>query len=288
VVGALDEYGGDSDPLPMSGAAYVFTRNHGGGDSWGEVKILHASDAEASDYFGVSVAISGDTLVVGAYGEDGGAGGLQLVAGAAYVFTRNHGGADQWGEVKILQASDFGANDRFGFSVAISGDTLVVGAYDENGGAGSANPGSGAAYIFTRNCRNTADVWCELQILHASDLQSIDHFGFSVAISGNTLLVGAYGEDGGVGNLLPNAGAAYVFNRNCGGSNNWGQYQILHATDAQPDDNFGYSVAISGDFLVIGAWNEDGGPGNPQSNAGAAYIFLEADPYTLFFPFLIR
>jgi hypothetical protein len=193
-----------------AGAAYVFERNQGGGDNWGEVAILHASDAQGDDRFGQSVSISGDTLVVGANYENGGTGDPLSGAGAAYVFERNQDGADNWGEVTILQASDAQAYDRFGQSVSISGDTLVVGAYREDGGAGDPFSSSGAAYIFERN-QDGGDNWGEVMILRASDAQTGDDFGQSVSISGYTLVVGAYYEDGGAGDPLSDAGAAYVF-----------------------------------------------------------------------------
>ncbi|MCH7953857.1 MAG: FG-GAP repeat protein, partial [Chloroflexi bacterium] len=105
------------------GAAYVFVRDQGGAGNWGEVKKLSASDAQAGDLFGRRVAVSGDTAVVGADGEDTGG----SFAGAAYLYHRNEGGADNWGEVTKLTASDADAFDHFGFSVAISGDTAIVG-----------------------------------------------------------------------------------------------------------------------------------------------------------------
>jgi hypothetical protein len=149
---------------------------------------LTASDAEDEDYFGGSVAISGDTAVVGAYEEDG-AGSNR---GAAYVFERNQGGADSWGQVTKLTASDAENDDYFGFSVAISGDTVVVGAYDEDG----AVINRGAAYVFERN-QGGLDKWGEVTKLTASDAETGDRFGRSVAISGDTAIVGAYTEDGG-------------------------------------------------------------------------------------------
>ena len=118
------------------GAAYLFARNQGGGNNWGQVTKLTASDAENDDYFGASVAISGDTLVVGADLEDGDGN----VRGAAYLFERNQGGADSWGQVRKLAASDAENGDHFGNSVAISGDTVVVGALAEDG-VGSATAG---------------------------------------------------------------------------------------------------------------------------------------------------
>ena len=118
----------------------MFQRNESGADNWGEVKKLTASDAEALDLFGVSVAVVGDTAIVGAHGE--GAGGF--FSGAAYVFQRDQGGADNWGEVKKLTASDAEADDVFGLSVAVNGDTAVMGAHFGDAGGSDA----GAAYVF--------------------------------------------------------------------------------------------------------------------------------------------
>jgi hypothetical protein len=253
VVGAAGE---DGAAASNRGAAYVFERNQGGPDSWGQVQKLTASDAEGSDFFGTSVAISGDTAVVGASGEDG----LGSERGAAYVFERNQGGADNWGQVAKLAASDTQNDDYFGRSVAISGDTVVVGA-DLEAGAGSSR---GAAYVFARN-HGGADGWGQVQKLTASDAQNGDYFGWSVAISGDTVAVGAYGEDG----AGSDRGAAYVFERNQGGPDSWDQVTKLTGSDAQNGDNFGRSVAISGDTVVAGAYGEDGA----GSSRGAAYVF---------------
>ncbi|MCH8920375.1 MAG: FG-GAP repeat protein, partial [Chloroflexi bacterium] len=158
VVGAFRESAGGSN----AGAAYVFGRNEGGADNWGEVKKLTASDAQGADLFGWSVAVDGDTAVVGAHLEDAGGN----AAGAAYVFGRNEGGADNWGEVAKLTASDAQGNDRFGWSVAVDGDTAVVGAYLEDTAANNA----GAVYVFGRN-ESGADNWGEVAKLTASDAQ---------------------------------------------------------------------------------------------------------------------
>jgi len=272
VVGAYQEDGGTGDPAGDAGAAYIFARNRGGSDNWGQVKILHASDMQASDCFGWSVSISGDTLVVGAYGEAGGPGNPAASAGTAYVYSRNQGGADNWGEVKILHASDMQAGDCFGYAVSISGDILAVGAPLERGGPGDPVNPAGAAYVFERN-QGGADNWGQVKILHASDMQVNDWFGWPVSISGDMLAVGAYKEDGGAGNPAGDAGAAYVFARNQGGADNWGEVKILHASDMESGDAFGCRVSISGTMLVVGAYHEDGGAGNPAGDAGAAYIF---------------
>ncbi|MFN2272585.1 MAG: hypothetical protein ACK2US_17215, partial [Anaerolineae bacterium] len=258
-----------------SGAAYVFERNQGGADNWGEVRKLTASDATASDEFGWSVVISGDTVVVGAPGEDGGLGDPLLGAGAAYVFGRNQGGGDHWGEVRKLTASDAAVNDHLGYAVAVSGDTAVAGAHEDDDGGAT----SGSAYVFERNydpndpSTPLADNWGQVRKLTASDATTFDHFGWSAAISGDTVVVGAPGEDGGSGDPLPGAGAAYVFGRNQGGADNWGQVQKLTASDAAEGDGLGLSVAVSGNTIVAGASGEDGGSGDPFTDAGAAYVF---------------
>ncbi len=253
VVGAYYEDAGGTN----AGAAYVFQRNAGGADNWGEVKKLTASDAEGADEFGNSVALSGDIAVVGALFEDD----WGDRAGAAYVFQRNAGGADNWGEVKKLTASDAEAVDHFGASVALSGDIAVVGAHTEDTGGSDA----GAAYVFQRNAGG-ADNWGEVKKLTASDAEAEDLFGASAAVSGDIAVVGAVTEDTG-GN---NAGAAYVFQRDAGGADNWGEVKKLTASDADEYEWFGASVAVSGDIAVVGAELEDAGG---SSDRGAAYVF---------------
>ncbi len=251
VVGAyLDDHGGNDD----AGAAYIFVRNQGGADQWGQVAKLTADDAAERDYFGQSIAISGDTIVVGAPRDDDGGNN----SGSAYVFARNQGGPDYWGQVKKLTASDATADDEFGCSVSISGDTVVVGApYD-----GDAGSSSGSAYVFARN-QGGPDYWGQVQKLTASDAEAGDSFGRAVAISGDTVVVGAYLDDHGGHDT---AGSAYVFTRNHGGPDIWGQVTQMTADDAAVGDWFGHAVAISGDTVVVGA------PINDISS-GSAYVF---------------
>ena len=273
VVGA---YGEESTPMNYTGAAYIFERDQGGPENWGEVKKLLASDGQDNDWFGVSVDISGDTVVVGAWLSH-----YPLGNGAAYIFERNMGGLGNWGEVVKLGASDAQASDLFGVSVNIDGDTVVVGAEEEDGGPGNPLPETGAAYIFERSLG-----WTETAKLTASDAQAADHFGWSVTISGDYLAVGAIGEDGGPGDPLPLAGTVYVFESGFSGSSNWDEVARLSASDVQALDLFGYSVAISGYTLAIGAMTEDGGPGDPLPNAGAAYVFQNIQ--RLYIPFISR
>ena len=253
VVGAVAKAVGANS---SQGAAYVFARNSGGADGWGQVKELTASDGAKNDGFGNSVSVEGDTVVVGAAGKDV---GTNLSQGGAYVFARNSGGANNWGEVKILTASDGGAQDLFGWSVSIDGDTAVVGAFNKTvGGNGS----QGGAYVFERNSGG-ADNWGQVQILTASDGAANDRFGLSVSIDGDTALVGAY-EKTVAGNAFQ--GAAYVFERNGGGAENWGQVHKLISSDGAQFDQFGFSVSIEGDAAVVGA-------NGKSANQGAAYVF---------------
>ncbi len=253
VVGAYGEDAGGN----AAGAAYVFNKDNGGVDNWGEVKKIVASDADSGDNFGYSVSISGAYAVIGARYED--AGGSW--AGAAYVFNKDNGGVDNWGEVKKIVASDAQASDDFGYSVSISGDYAIVGARYEDAGGGNA----GAAYVFNKD-NGGGDNWGEVKKLTAGDAETDDNFGISVSISGAYAIVGAYREDAGGSN----AGAAYVFNKDNGGGDNWGEVKKLTASDAEADDAFGKSVSISGSLVntLVGAFGEDTG----GSNAGAAYM----------------
>ncbi len=246
----------DDDDGLSSGSAYVFSRHQGGTDHWGQLMKLTASDAAAGDRFGSSVAVSGDIAVVGAR-EDDDAG---TSSGAAYVFSRNQGGPDNWGEVTKLTASDAAGGDALGWSVAVNGDVAVAGAIgdDDNGN------GAGAAYVFMRN-EGGADNWGEVAKLLASDGAAGDEFGGSVAASGDLALAGANLHSTG----HTDNGAAYVYFRNEGGLNAWGQAAKLMAADDLPNDRFGFSVALSGDIALSGSGFED----SVATDAGSAYVF---------------
>lgn len=253
--------------------------------------------------FGWSVAIDGDTIVIGAPFENSSATGVNgnqanngaPDSGAAYVFVRE---GMNWVQQAYLKASNTSANDLFGWRVAISGRTVVVGAVFEDSSATGVNGNqgnnsatdSGAAYVFVREGTN----WVQQAYLKASNTGANDHFGFSVAISGDTVVVGAdkedsnaTGVDGNQGNnSAVNSGAVYVFVRS---GTNWSQQAYLKASNTggpspgdSDGDNFGASVAISGDTIVVGAHEEDsnaaGVNGNQSDNsshqAGAAYVFV--------------
>jgi hypothetical protein len=253
IAGAPFEAGGGT----QRGAAYVLYRDRWGESEWGEAAKLTASDAQDTDRFGISVSISGDYAIVGAYQEDG----AGMNRGAAYVFYRNEGGTDNWGEVTKLTASDDQDYDVFGYSVSISGDYAVVGAVSEDG----AGTNRGAAYVFYLN-EGGAGTWGEVTKLIASLPEDYASFGYSVSINGDYAIVGASDEDG----AGSNRGAAYVFNRNQGGADNWGEVTKLTALDAEDGDDFGCSVSISRDDVIVGARFE-GEVGLLER--GAAYVY---------------
>ena len=278
-----------------SGAVYVFTRS---GTTWSQQAYLKASNTDAGDQFGYSVSLSGDTLAVGAHDEDSnvtGIGGSQSNngasgSGAVYVFTRS---GTTWSRQAYLKASNTGTGDRFGWSVSLFGDTLAVGAHDEDsnatgiGGSQSNNGanGSGAVYVFTRS----GTAWSQQAYLKASNTDAIDLFGYSVSLFGDTLAVGAYGEDSnarGVGGIqnnngAGNSGAVYVFTRS---GTAWSQQAYLKASNTDAGDQFGWSVSLSGDTLAVGALWENGNAtgvngnqnNNRAANSGAVYVFTRS------------
>ena len=233
----------------QQGSAYVFVRS---GTTWSQQARLVASDGAGGDVFGISIAISGDTAVVGTIFHD--VGGMPD-QGAAYVFLRN---GTLWSQQAQLVAANGAADDRFGQSVAISGDTAVVGVNLSDTGARN----QGSAYVFVRS----GTAWTQQTQLLASDGSAGDQFGIGVAISGDTVVVGASFDDVG-----PNIdqGSAYIFVR--GGTVWTQQTQVTTSAGDDVSDDFGVSVAISGDTAIVGADGDDVGSGFDQ---GSAYIFV--------------
>lgn len=233
--------GWDFDNPPL-GAAYVFTRD--GTGSWSERQKLTAFDGAPGDYFGKSLALNGNTIVVGAQGDDGS--GTNLDVGSAYVYTRDATGV--WSLQQKLSVASSSASDSFGSQVDVESDTAVIAA-----------AGAGSAYVFTRDSEG---VWSQHQILSPADATA-NGFGKSVGLNGDNIVIGATLDDqAGV-----NAGAAYLFLRNSSGV--WSQQQKLVAGDAADGDYFGYSVDIDGMNLVVSA----GGVDDNGTDAGAAYLF---------------
>lgn len=266
-----------------AGAAYVFVKN---GASWTQQAYLKPANTGAGDEFGSVVAIDGDTIVVGAYREASSATGIggdasndgAAFAGAAYVFARS---GSTWTQQAYLKASNAVAFAQFGFSVAVDADTVVVGADREF----TTSYESGAAYVFTR----AAGSWTQQAFVKASNPGIQDHFGSAVALDGDTLIVGAPGEDSsstGVNGSQANndasgSGAAYVFLRT---GSSWTQQAYLKASNTGEDDEFGRAVDVSGDRAVVGAPGEDSNATTVNGDAandlaiesGAAYVFSRA------------
>lgn len=251
------------------GAAYVFERS--GTGTWTQVAKLVATSRRASDRFGVSVAISGDTIVVGAHHEDEDETDANTIsaAGSAYIFARD--GSGSWNFDQKIVASDRDLNDEFGISVGIDADRIIVGAYRHDGD--TALNEKGAAYVFAYS----SGTWTQIKILQATDRYDGDEFGWSVDVSGNYFIVGApkHDYDSAGGNNLLNPGAAYVFDE----TNSWAESKVA-ATDRADQDNYGQSVAIWGDMAVVGAPLQNFGPPGQtppvlRSDGGAAYVIEE-------------
>lgn len=284
-----------------TGAAYVFVRT---GTDWIQQYYLKISNPDNFDHFGSYVTISGDTLAVGVPEEDSNATGIDgdetddsaEKSGAVYVFVRAGSG---WNQQAYVKASNTQTNDRFGASLSLSDNTLVVGAYGEGSNATGINgdqddntaPAAGAAYIFTR----TANIWSQQAYLKASNTQGSDRFGYSVSITGNTLAIGAWDEDSNAtgvnddehNNLAPGSGAAYVFKRM---ANAWSQQAYVKSSTMGLVGNhyisqFGLAVAVSNNTLAAGTPSQhsnatgiDGDENNDLAiGSGAAYVFSLVD-----------
>jgi hypothetical protein len=232
----------------------------GYGQNWTELVKLESSDQQSDDNHAISVAISGDYAIAGAWHHnlDGSGSNSLTNAGAAYIYHYDSD-TDEWFEEAKLLAADREAGDVFGISVDISGNYAVVGAVEKNGARG-------AAYVYEQN---ESGVWVQVAKLEAPIQQSSDRFGQSVAIFGNNIVVGAYHEDENENDLetMQNAGSAYIFTR---GSSGWALTQKIVASDRDPNDYFGYSVGIWEDNIIVGAYHRDT---DELSEYGGAYAF---------------
>ena len=253
IVGAYDD---DDNSKSSSGSAYIFERDTNG--SWTQKQKLLASDPNEQDYFGRSVAISGDYAIVSSYYDDD---NNKTNSGSAYIFERGTNGT--WTQKQKLTASDGEENDYFGWYVAISGNYAAV-------SSTANNSWKGAVYIFELYTNGT---WTQKNKLIGSDSANNDYLGYSLAMSEDYINAGAnYNDTSG-----NSSGTAYIFERDA--NNNWGtvvngetyrtESKKLLASDAQTNDEFGYSVGINGNYAIVGAkFNDDNG-----FNSGSAYFY---------------
>ena len=313
VISVVEDDSGDSgvdgdeldNSLEDSGAVYVFVRR---GGEWEKQAYLKASNPGEKDWFGEAVAIDGDTLAVSAILEDSGATGVNgdqtdnsmSNTGAVYIFVREDG---QWSQQAYLKSSnpyiypDGYGNDYFGQTLALSGDTLVAGSPNKVG-LSPDDPSSqsgifvGSAYVFERE----GGVWEQTAYLKAEVPRQFDSFGYSLAISEETIVVGVPYEDSTATGINgppgpppapltvdeSDSGAAFVFEKIDGV---WERTTYIKASNTGDGDYFGRSVDISGDTIVIGAPREDGDStgvngdqfNNGLSNSGAAYVFVRSE-----------
>ena len=296
------------DSATSSGAVYVFAR---AGNSWAQQAYVKGANTGQGDLFGYGVALSADgtSLVVGGHDEDGSGRGVDPVddndvagSGAIYAFDRT---GNAWRQAGYFKGSRSQRNDALGHAVAISadGNTIVAGTADEACLIGGVNPSgcdvdtydpvlgagsAGAAYVWVRS----GGAWTEQAFIKASNPELADLFGVRLALSGDgsRLLVGAPMEDSAArglngqqdDNSALDAGAAYLFSRT---GTTWSQDRYMKASNADPFDEFGSSVALSGDgsTIVVGARMESGAAtnlnGDPNDNdagqSGAVYVFVE-------------
>jgi len=256
-------------------------------ENYQETTYIKGNTPQANDYLGFSLAIDGDTLAIGASGEGAPMSEDSAAEGAVYIFHRKGASFEQ---EAYLKASNPGAGDGFGWRVALDGDRLLVGAYAEDSSAGysAANPyndgapDAGAAYVFERS----GGEWHETAYLKADAPHANDWFGRRVAIRGDWLAIGAYGEDGGgtgdptdpTENSAVDSGAVYLFHHDNG---SWLGPTYLKAPNADPGDQFGFGLALSDEFLAVGALGESSRGTDPSDNsqlqAGAVYIYRLAD-----------
>lgn len=228
-----------------SGAAYVFDASSGG---WSQQAKLVPADPSPYQYFGVSAALDGDVLVVGAYG-DSSAGSNK---GSAYVYARDAG---VWSQQAKLGPNVLSSGDRFGLSVSVADDTIVVGSpYDD-----VLADNAGAAYVFVRD----ATVWSLEEKLFSSVPGGSHYFGWSVSVSGDHALIGAIGESSF-------RGGASVFTRDAG---DWTRQAHLVASDGASPDFFGSAVALHGATALVGSRHDDAA----ATDSGSAYVFRLAE-----------
>ena len=296
---------GDDDNSSNSGAVYVYKRT---GQTWAQEAYIKAANSDNDSNFGFSVSLDGNTIVVGAPYEDSNqatiTNGTSALdnnsnsnSGAVYVYKRT---GSNWAQEAYIKAANSDNDSKFGFSVSLDGDTIVVGApYEDsdlttitNGTTANDNvtsADSGAVYVYKRTGSN----WAQEAYIKASNNSAADLFGYSVSIDNDTLVVGAYLESSdqrtitngttaaSTDNSMAGTGAVYVYKRS---GSTWTQQAYIKAVNSNVSDNFGRSVSINNDTLVVGANLEDSSQttvtngttaasDNDKSASGAVYVF---------------
>jgi gliding motility-associated-like protein len=235
----------NTDNGTQSGSVYIYHKDQGGIDNWGEVKKIVPSDNGTNDTFGFDVSIYGDNIAVGAHGD-------ASFSGSVYIFNRNQGGANNWGQVKKLSATVPIVNGGFGIKVELKADRLVVGRVERLGCISCSCSGltSGSAYVYYQN-QGGANNWGLVKKITPSDGASSDGFGY-LDLDGDILVVGAL-------NKSSCDGAVYVYYKNQGGTDNWGQVKKITPPNSSSLPTFGLGISISGDNLAVGSYYESGG-----------------------------
>ena len=227
-----------------SGSALVYRLQSGTTNTWTLWRQLQPASVDASDKFGSSVAISDDLIAVGAIQDEVNGSAV----GTVYLFQRNLGGSNNWGQLVRIAPTNLPASSQFGFSVDLDGDLLAVGAPKAT--LSGASPVPGAVLLFGRN-KGGPNVWGEIKRWEPAGQTSLD-FGWSVSLSGDHLVVGAPKNTAGLPVGTP-LGAAYFLSRHAGGTDKWGLVQRIVVTNLTVSADFGHSVSSDGDFLAIGA-----------------------------------
>ncbi|MCE6991467.1 T9SS type A sorting domain-containing protein [Dyadobacter sp. CY323] len=265
--------------LDLDGSVHIYKKNEGGTNNWGYLKKLTAPHSENyQDYYGRAICLKDNRLIVGAPAENedlSEQNGLDN-AGAAYIYGNNKGGTDNWGLMSKVIAQNRAANDNLGWSVSISGDFAIVGAWKEDQDAQETATlrDAGAAYIFEKD--PASDNWAQVQKITASERRSFDSFGRNVNIVGDVAIVSnvtSLGRDISLYSL--ETGSIHIFKRNVGGTGNWGLLKKIDEPVTGLNNQFGKVIAFNSQYLLAGAPADetDANGQNNLVNAGSLYIY---------------
>lgn len=245
----------NSDVTPEAGAAYLYTQTPAGTGNWGLVKKITAPDSNLGDHFGFDVAVSGDRVLVTAKDDDE----TGVDAGAAYIFGKDQGGANNWGLIKKITASDADDDDNFGVSADLDGGWAVVGANKDD----DKGPESGSAYVFHHN-QGGAGNWGQYSKITDYNGKKGEHFGYAVSIQGEHIAIGARWKRV----FQSRAGAVFVYHKEVNG---WAEFSMLTDPDNLFNDQLGSSVALDNFSIIAGIPGDD----LPQKvNCGSVLTFV--------------